>query len=138
MSISITPEIRSYALSIASVGNRMKVTSDKFGVATKRKIATVEDIKALKREYLNLLEEFKSQEQTLMQLTTPLILKEEHEELLVSFNKYVTATELGIDSLNVESIITNESILKKAQDLQREASSEIVYISKKIATKLGI
>ncbi|PIC77718.1 hypothetical protein CSV74_03695 [Sporosarcina sp. P19] len=138
MSIKLTPQIKTYASEVANIGGCMKTTADKFGVAAERKVNDIDGIKRKREEYLVLLKEFESQKETLVKLNAPTLLEKEHEQLLISFIKYVAATEKAISSLDIENVKTDENLLREAQDLQWEASREIVQISNAMANKLGI
>lgn len=138
MPIKLTPQVRSYAQAVANVGERMSKTANGFGEVSERKVSSLGDIRKNKNDYEHLLNEFKSQEKTLKNIAPPESLKVEHEKLVVSYGKYVDATEKAIESLDVENVKTDEELLKKAQKLQWEASGEIVEISNIMARKLGI
>lgn len=138
MAIKLTPQVRTYASGVGAVGERMKVTANKFGIVSEREVTSTDEIKRKKDDYLELLNQFKSQTQTLLGLKAPVLLKVDHEKLLVSFKKYVSATEKAISSLDVENISIDENLLSEAQELQWEASGEIVQISNAMAKKLGI
>jgi hypothetical protein len=138
MSVKLTPQIKTYATNIASVGNRMKKTADKFGEVGELPTETKDDIQRKKDNYIRLLEEFKSQKNTLEKQNVPELLQVEHEQLLSSFGKYVNATDMAINSLDVDSAQANTQDHEKAQGLQWEASGEIVKITRKMAEKLGI
>ncbi|MGM1047614.1 MAG: hypothetical protein ACQEXX_15875 [Bacillota bacterium] len=138
MIIPLTAEIRTYALSVAQVGELMRITGNKFGEVSGRRFTSVEEAKRTKVDYETLLGEFVSQKETLEKLHVPAQLKDEHNELIRSYSKFVDATEMGIQSLDTEKISVDEAIMDKALKLQREASKGIVKTSDEIALKLGI
>lgn len=71
-------------------------------------------------------------------MNPPEQLREEHEKLVVSYGKYVDATNKAINSLDYENVNKDEILLTEAQKLQWQASGEIVKISNLMASKLGI
>lgn len=138
MTIKLTPEIRLYAQAVGKIGERMGKTSEGFGKVAERKVASLGDIEEMKADYRKLLNEFISQENDLEGLYPPQLLIAEHQKLVSSYDKYVSATRKDIDSLDVNSTKTDESLLKEAQSMQWEASREIVDVSNTIAEKLGL
>ncbi|MBN6890094.1 hypothetical protein ACUXCC_005628 [Cytobacillus horneckiae] len=136
--IRLTAEIRTYAQKVADVGSRMGVTSNKFGQVSKGISPNLESISNAKRQYLSLLNEYQSQEETLNQIKAPFELEKEHNKLLVSFKKFVDATNMGIDALDVDNIQVDEEQNNKCLQLQAEASKEIVIITDEIAIRLGL
>ncbi|QNK89863.1 hypothetical protein H7992_09550 [Sporosarcina sp. resist] len=136
--MKITPEIRTYAMNIAAVGNRMQQTGNRFGEISDDITRDTIGIREAKGEYLILLQEFKQQEKTLLKQNVPSALKTEHDRLVNSFGKYVEATNLMISSLNVEIVTVNESLYEEAKSLQGTAAKEIVQTTQQMAIKLGI
>lgn len=136
--VKLTPEIRTFATAVAAVGGRMQKTANKFGSVSERSPKNVEEMQGMKDDYSKLLKEFESQEETLIRLNAPNLLKSEHSKLNQSYNKYVVSTEKAISSLDVENVKTDTKLLEEAQKLQWEASKEIVEISNLMAKKLGI
>lgn len=138
VAIKLTSEIRTYASNVAAVGNEMGKTGEEFGKVSELPSNSLEDIQRKKDRYSALLNEFESQKQTLTRQRVPKLLKSEHEELLSGFSKYVKATEMAINSLEVESVSVDVDKLERGQELQWEASGEIVDITNRMARILGI
>lgn len=138
MKIPITAEIRTYALSVAQVGERMRITGNKFGDVTKQRFSNLGDFKRVKAEYETLLGEFESQKETLENLTAPTQLRDEHEKLIQGYGKYVEATAIALHSLDAEKATADEESFNRGLKLQGEASKEIVKVSNDIAAKLGL
>ncbi|WP_213471709.1 hypothetical protein [Paenibacillus dendritiformis] len=138
MPISLTAEVRTYAMSVAQVGERMRLTGNRFGEAGSKELANLEEIKQLKVIYETLLGEFMSQKETLEKLKVPAQLIDEHNRLVENFSKYVTSTEIAIRALNTNDFTVDEVTHNNALKLQQEASKGIVQVSNEIAVKLGL
>jgi hypothetical protein len=128
-------ELLDYAQKVGKVGTLMNGTAQKYGEVTAKyedSNKTLDDTKVLKNEYLDLLQEFKSQEEEIKAVKSPAILKEQHVNLENAFHQYVMATEIGIDSLDVTNGTVDQKKFNEGTTKQTIASKEIVQISNKL------
>jgi hypothetical protein len=89
----------------------------------------MENIKKIKREYLELLQEFRDHENKLNNEAPPEYLVEEHSKLLNCFKRFVNSTSLAVQSFDTEAGKVNIDLFKKGLTEQRKASLDIVAVT---------
>ncbi len=125
-----------YAKNVGKIGESMQKTANKFGELAQRNPEGLEEVKVVKEGYISALEEFKRQRKEMNNLVPPSIVKDEHDSMVQSFDKYINGTSLAIDSLDTENVSTDQELFVKGKRMQDEASTEIVAVTKIIAEKL--
>jgi hypothetical protein len=89
----------------------------------------MENIKKIKREYLELLQEFRDHENKLNNEVPPEYLVKEHSKLLNCFKRFVNSTSLSVQSFDTEAEKINIDLFKKGLIEQRKASLDIVTVT---------
>lgn len=122
-----------YGQKVSKIGTRMSITQNKFGESSQRKLETLNDVRALKKIYYSLNEEFKSQRDDLEKVVAPQIIKELHDEMVKGYRGYVIGTETMISALDTEKVGVKKEVYKRGEAMQADSASKIANAAKKIA-----
>jgi hypothetical protein len=108
---------------------------DELSRSSVSELNSIEDIKKLKREYTDLLQEFSDHENKLNDVAAPEYLVEEHSKLLICFKRFVNSTSLVVQTLDTDSEKINIDMFKKGLAEQRKASMDIAAATYKMVEK---
>lgn len=125
-----------YAEEIGNIGSIVTEATKNFGGYQHTKINNENDLVALIGRYKKDLAKLQEGEKQLTRIISPVVINNEHNQLVKAFKDYVTATGEMIDAVNITPESFNEAKYKSAETKQLQASSEIAKICTFIAKKL--
>ncbi|MED4572636.1 hypothetical protein P9302_24665 [Brevibacillus agri] len=133
----MNPIYFAYAQAVAKIGGAIRETANKYGEISSCKPETIDDIRAMKEGYQQLLKEFKSQKAELNSITAPGIVENEHAQLVNILSEYIQAIQSLINSLDIDNVKADTTMFEGGLEKQRLASAKIVAITKVMAEKLS-
>ncbi len=122
-----------YARNVGKLGEAMNKTGDKFREVSIGNFKTLGDVSRAKEQYMQLIREFKSQKRKLSNLIVPTVINKEHSILENSYDKYIQATQMMCDSLDIKSLKPNRELFDKGAEQQLDAAKIISETAMKIA-----
>jgi hypothetical protein len=128
-------EILTYAKLLDGIGDKVISASNKIKIVSEDNLSIAE-LKPYYEILQHSLNEYKICQKQLLSVKSPIVINNEHQELIESFNGFVSATETLINSVNLNTMEYNKEEFRRGLTLLTIAEVSIKVATDNIVNKV--